>query len=362
MDAADMGAVRIVLGAAIVAVGLGAFAADDDTSMLQALLDKGGDIRLPARTYRISRKLLFRDSTRLRFADGSRVVLMPHSDCMLAGNADPLGGNHDITIEGGVWDMDNTSQAPNPMWRHYCKPPLPHIARPKKYDPGFYRGVAIYFENVSNLVVKGVTIRNPVTYALQLCKASHFTVEGITFDFTTENPIKGNMDGVHLDGGCHHGRIANLRGTCWDDMVAINADDVFCSACQSAITDIEIDGIESDYSHSAVRLLSAPNPVERIRIRNVRGHFFVYGIGFTHYFPGKPSGAFRDIVLENIRVGAAPQPPDMWPMSHVGTLFFDKKVNIDGLSLDGFETLPPLPEVPERWKLKPGAVPHASPQ
>ena len=350
----------LAFGAAMLLVPL-VSSADDDTDMLQSLLDKGGDISLPDKEYRISRKLLFQSSTRLRFDDGARIVLMPHSDCMLAGNADPLGGNHDISIEGGVWDMDNTRQAPNPMWRHFCKPPLPRIECPKSYDPNFYRGVAIYFENVSNLVVKGITIRNPVTYALQLCKASHFTVEDITFDFTTENPIKGNMDGVHLDGGCHHGRIANIRGTCWDDMVAINANDVCCSACHGTITDIEIDGIEAEYSHSAVRLLSAPAPVERIRIRNVRGHFFKYGIGFTHYFPGKPSGTFRDVALENIHVGTAPQPPDMWPMGHARTLFFDQDVNVDGLSIVGFETLPSLAEVPDRWKLKPGVVPHANP-
>ena len=336
--------------------------ADDDTSMLQSLLDKGGNISLPARTYRISRKLLFRSSTSLKFAEGSRIVLLPHSDSMLAGNADPQGGNRDITIEGGIWDMDNLNQAPNPYWQHFCRPPLPRIERPTSYDPNFYRGVAIYFENVSNLVVKGITIRNPVTYALQLCKVSHFKVEDISFDFTTDNPIKGNMDGVHLDGGCHHGRIANVRGTCWDDMVAINANDGSCAACQSAITDIEIDGVETDYSHSAVRLLSAPDPVERIRIRNVRGHFFKYAIGLTHYFPGRPKGSFKDISLENICVGHAPQPPDMWPMGRSPILFFDKEVVIDGLKLDGFETLNPLAEVPERWKLKPGVVPHATPR
>ena len=53
-------AMRIGLIAAIVAFGVGAFAADDDTDMLQSLLDKGGNISLPAKEYRISRKLLFR--------------------------------------------------------------------------------------------------------------------------------------------------------------------------------------------------------------------------------------------------------------------------------------------------------------
>lgn len=336
--------------------------AADDTEMLQSLLDKGGDISLPARTYRISKKLVFHSSTHLRLAEGARVELLPHSDCIMAGNADSVGGNHDISIEGGVWDMDNVNQAPNPGWQHYCKPPLPRLKKPKSFDPAFYRGVAIYFENVSNLVVKGITIRNPVTYAFQICKVSHFSIDGVTLDYTTENPIKGNMDGIHLDGGCHHGRIANIRGTCWDDLVALNANDVFCAAYQGPITDIEIDGLYSEYGHSAVRMLSAPDPVERIRIRNVRGYYFIYAIGFTHYFDDKPCGRISDVTLENISVGHAPPPPDMWPMRNVPLIHYTTDVKVNGLKIDGLEILPPLEEVPDQWKLKPGVVPHRMPE
>ena len=50
-------------------------------------------------------------------------------------------------------------------------------------------------------------------------------VDDLTFDYTTCNPIFLNMDGVHLDGWCHHGKISNLRGMCFDDMVALNAAD-----------------------------------------------------------------------------------------------------------------------------------------
>ena len=333
----------------------------DDTAALQSKLDQGGEVVLTARTYRISRTLRLRSGTHLRLAEGARVVLAPNSDCMLAANADPAGGDCDISIEGGVWDMDNVRQAPNPSWQHCCNPPWPRAKLPAKYDPSFYRGVALYFENVSNLVVKGVTLRNPVTYALQLCRVRHFSVDGVTLDYTTENPIKGNMDGVHLDGGCHHGRIAHVRGTCWDDMVALNANDTFCAAYQEAISDIEIDGVESDYSHSAVRLLSAPDPVERIRIRNVRGRFFQYAIGFTHYFPNKPRGTIRDVTVENVCVGQAPQPPDMWPMGRAPVLFFNEGTKVDGLKIEGLEILPRLASVPDRWKLKPGQVPRTLP-
>jgi len=323
----------------------------DDTAALQTLLDKGGDVTLSPRTYRISRKLLFRSSTHLRLPEGARIVLLPHSDCMMAGNADVRTLSHDITIEGGVWDMDNVSQAPNPGWRHRCKPPLPSLKLPTAYDPSFYRGVAMYFENVTNLVVRGITVRNPVTYAFQLCRVSHFTIDGVTLDYTTENPIKGNMDGVHLDGGCRFGRIANVRGTCWDDMVALNANDVFCSACQGPISDIEIDGVESDYSHSAVRLLSAADTIERIRIRNVRGHFFQYALGFTHYLPGKPKGLIRDVTVEGVQVGKAPVPPDIDWIAHASPIiFYDENVTIDGLKISGLEILPPLSCVPERWR------------
>ena len=91
------------------------------------------------------------------------------------------------------------------------------------------------------------------------------------------------MDGIHLDGGCRRGRIIDLSGTTHDDLVALNADDVWCAQTCAEISDILVDGIRTDCAHSAVRMLSAPNPVRRVTIRNVFGCFYCYGIGFTQY-------------------------------------------------------------------------------
>ena len=329
---------RVALLAACGALCCGAAETADDTAFLQAQIDKGGEVRLPAREYRISRTLLIGSDTHVRFADGAKILLLPGSDCPLAGNRDVAAGNHDISLEGGVWDMDNLRQSPNPGWRHLCKPPLPRLKFPAKYDPAFYRGNAFYFENVKNFSVKGITIRNPVTYAFQMCRVSYFTVDGVTFDFTTENPIKGNMDGIHLDGGCHHGRILNLEGTCWDDSVAINANDGHCAAFEGPITDILIDGVHAELGHSAVRLLSTGAPVERITIRNVSGRFYAYAIGFTHFFRDRPQqGLFSDITIEHVKVGKGKVPEGFpWPavLEAFPVLMYDSNIKIDRLMLD----------------------------
>jgi len=123
----------------------------------------------------------------------------------------------------------------------------------------------------------------------------------VTFDFDKWNPARLNMDGIHLDGDCHHARITNLKGTCFDDLVALNANDVpACSPAGGEVTDVVIDGIHADYCHSAVRILSAPDACRRITIRNIFGNYYTYAVGLTHYFPEQPRGTFEDIVIENV--------------------------------------------------------------
>ena len=315
----------------------------DDTAYLQERIDRGGCVILPAREYRISRTLKIGSGTHVRFEDGAKILLLPGSDCPLAGNRNVEAGDCDISLEGGVWDMDNLRQSPNPFWRHLCKPPLPRIKFPPKYDPSVYRGNAFYFENVTNFSVKGITIRNPVTYAFQMCRVSYFTIDGVAFDFTTENPIKGNMDGIHLDGCCHHGRILNLRGNCWDDSVAINANDGRCAAHEGPITDILIDGVHAELGHSAVRMLSTGAPVEGITIRNVSGRFYAYAIGFTHFFRDRPQqGTFKDISIEHVKVGKGKVPEGFpWPrtLEALPILFYDTNVRINGLKMDDIQLL-----------------------
>ncbi|MBQ3289625.1 MAG: exo-alpha-sialidase [Kiritimatiellae bacterium] len=330
----------------------------DDTDFIQSLLDKGGEVDLPEREYVISRKLMFKSDTSLKLAKGARIRLALGSDCAMAGNADIVRGNENITVDGGVWDMVNVVQSPNPMLNAYANPPLPPDNRPG-YVADRFLGNAFFFVNVKNFRFRNLTVRNPVTYACQLARVNDFEVENIVFDYTTENPAKGNMDGIHLDGGCHHGVIRNVRGTCWDDTVALNANDGACAIHQGPITDIEIDGIYAEYGHSAVRLLSAGEPVERVRIKNVNGSFFCYGIGFTHYFPERRTvGVFRDIDISHVRMYKAEPPMDPpLPMPYqrrVPLFFYDENVHLENVKVSDFEIVPRLPSVGK--KLPPGSI------
>ena len=291
----------------------------DDTAAIQARLDTGAStvyLPPPAKNYLISRALEIGSGQELRLDRFTLVKLAPKSDSHMVINRNWKTGDRRVAVTGGVWDLDNTQQSPNPHQGRHCKPPR-EIRCPDHFERDFFRGEIFCFDKVEDLTIRGVTMMNPTTYAIQLTRTSYFLVDDVTFDFRTWNPIRLNMDGVHLDGGCHHGRISNLRGSCYDDLVAVNANDGICAAYQGDITDLDIDGVYADYCHSAVRLLSNGMNVKRITIRNVHGNFYTYAVGFTHYFPERPRGVFDDIAVENVFAAKVFSPEEIGVNSRV---------------------------------------------
>lgn len=288
----------------------------DDTAAIQARLDAGLScvyLPPPKDHYVISKALVIGSRQELRLDARTRIRLAPKSDCPMLVNRHVAEGDSFVSVTGGIWDYDNLNQSPNPHQGKFLTPPR-EIPRPAKFDPAFHLGVIIRLDNVRELTVRGVTLRNPTTYGLQLTRASYFSVGDVVFDYTTWNPIPLNMDGVHLDGGCHHGRISNLRGTCYDDLVALNANDGICSAYEGPIEDVDVDGIYAGYCHSAVRILSNGAPVRRINIRNIHGGFFRYGVGITHYFKERPNGVFDDICIRDCHMSRV-RPPKEYPVA-----------------------------------------------
>jgi hypothetical protein len=150
---------------------------------------------------------------------------------------------------------------------------------------------------------------------------SYFTVENILFDFNDGNPNPINMDGIHLDGNCHYGTIRNLKGNCYDDLVALNAHE----GTQGDITNVEINGIYADYCHSAVRLLLVNEKISNIHISNVFGSYYNYTVGITKFYPGEPTGCFDAISIDHVHAAKAlpirkgefqqpPRPQHNWPV------------------------------------------------
>jgi len=286
----------------------------DDTAAIQARLDSGMScvyLPPPSKHYLISKTLKIGSNQELRLDRFSVVRLAPKSDCpMIENRGYEAGADKRVALVGGIWDMANLDQSPNPAQYWSFKPPRPSPL-PKHYAYGAFLGIAIRFANIEGITVRDVTVRNPTMYGIAFCKVSYFLVDGVSFDYTTWNPLRLNLDGVHFDGCCHHGKISNLRGTCYDDLVALNANDVQCAQAEGPISDVDIDGIYAEYCHSAVRLLSAGADLKRVTVRNVHGNFYTYAVGLTHYFPKNPRGHFDDIVISDVFASKVYSPEDI---------------------------------------------------
>ena len=347
----------------------------DDTRALQERIDGAGcELALPAPKvrYRISAPLELPSRFRLTLPRFAEIWLAPGSNCVMLKNKTQIdhanrgsGGIfdyvnafspdafcEDIEVSGGIWNANNLGQAPNPMliplgdgnytWGAAPKPRLSD-AGDGSYD---YTGFIFLFYAVRGLRLSSMTLKDPVTFAVMLDRVSDFTVDHITFDFNYGNPRACNMDGIHLNGGCCRGYIADLKGACFDDLVALNADE----GIGSPIHDIVIRGIHAEDCHSAVRLLSANHAVRNVHISDVFGTFFQYTVGLTRFYESKDRGLLENITLENLFVSKAPKLPvynhnfpGEWEYA---VIHADSRLNIRNLRISNLrrrEQVTPLP-------------------
>ena len=296
----------------------------DDYEAIQELLDSRNPqiaLPVPAKNYLISKTLKIYSNQQFILPRYAVIRMADMSNCYMMANADPENGNCNFTVEGGIWDYNNKGQGPNPF--HHPDPNYPN-----------YIGFMFFFHNVKNFRFAHMTMKDPITFCLTLDMASYFTVEDITFDFNHGNPRAENMDGVHLDGNCHHGVIRNLKGACHDDLVALNADE----GSNGPITHIEVDGIFCEDCHSAVRLLTRLNRVEHIHIHNIHGSFYQYCVGFTNVdrtYPGDYIGYFNNILVENLHISKAKRIPiyNKDAMGHFPLLWFQDGITTKNITI-----------------------------
>lgn len=300
----------------------------DDTKAIQELIDSGvREVCLPEPEvkYIISAPLELPSNFKLKLPRYAEIMLAKDSNCVMLKNKtvtdvkkrknkgifdylnvfSPDAPCENIEVEGGIWNYNNLEQKTNPLlekkedglwhWKA-CRKQIDNDIDSDDIDTISYNGYTFLFYNVKNLKISSLTLKDPITFAVTLDVVSFFTVDDITFDFNYGNPLACNMDGIHLNGGCHYGHITNLKGACYDDLVALNADE----GPGAPITNITIDGIYATDCHSAVRLLSANYPVKNIHITNVYGTYFQYCIGITRYYEPKTTGYYEGIVIDNV--------------------------------------------------------------
>lgn len=265
----------------------------DDTNAIQNLLDECGEIYIPDGKYLITRPLIIHDNTYLRASKFAHFRLADHAQCSLMDN-DGLyrrGTNFNITVEGGIWDGNNSMQK---------RKMIPDENVPCDYNEYIENQLAIFmirFVHTKNLVVKNVTFKDPSSYAIHIADAEYFQVENVTLDYNIE---KLNMDGVHIQGPARFGNISGIYGDANDDHVALCANGTTRSeVTRGAIEDIVIDGVYCNNGYTGVRLLSSGDPVRNIRISNIHGRFRFYGVSFTHHYPLRTD---RPILIENVHI------------------------------------------------------------
>ena len=311
----------------------------DDTNAIQEMIDSEVcEVCLPAprKFYLISKPLELPSNFRLVLPRFAEIRLADSANCLMVKNkmvqdyADRLPEDfneackhlwyyvneyspdvitENIEICGGIWNFNNMNQLPNPE-------------QTKVLEPYGYTGEGMLFYGVRNLKLSSMTLKDPVHFGISFDRVSYFTVKDITFDYNLGNPCAINMDGLHFNGNCHFGYIRNLKGACYDDLVALNAHE----GSRGPITNIEIDGLFAENCHSAVRLLTVADNIENIHISNVYGTYYQYCIGLTKYYPGETTGSFDGINIDHIyaskalRDGIYP-----WPNAYVYPLIFMQK-------------------------------------
>ena len=314
----------------------------DDAPAIQEMLDSGISavvLPVPEKNYAIGSTLVIHSGQSLVLPEMTVIRLLPQSNCYMLINE--KAGDHHISVEGGIWDYNNREQHPHTKYVKCSlrvKIPEPYAeddprGKGASYYNDFYRGRIMRFYGVSFLSVCNITYKDPVMYCVEFGYVDHFTVENIRFDFNYGNPVPVNMDGVHVDGGCHFGYIHNIQGTAYDDMVAINANDLL----HGPISDIEIDGVFGKNSLRGVRILSTHSPVERISISNVFGTYYQNPVSLTYYYYDRTTRGFIDhISIKNVLASNAErlpiyQKPEKYQFA---LLYIDSRLDIGHLRIE----------------------------
>ncbi len=111
--------------------------------------------------------------------------------------------DHDILIEGGIWEEAERA---------------PSVNDPDEAMRAMSRIISgtVFFDRAERVTVRHMTLRRGDQYGVLLAACRDFHVDDLFFD-------DYRKDGVHVNGPSENGVIEHMRGHCGDDFVALNA-------------------------------------------------------------------------------------------------------------------------------------------
>ncbi|MBP3332962.1 MAG: hypothetical protein J6M35_02845 [Clostridia bacterium] len=306
---------------------------NDSTAMLQELLDKQGIVTIDRPgTYFVSRTLIIHSNTRLVLSPGVKIVAAPLSRCALIQNehfAENCIRDENIEIVGGIWDGNCDEMGLDAVYEAKHREDQP-------YSPSLFKGKLIRFAHIDRLSLEKMTVRNPVSYGIQIADANGFVVRDIYFDY---NWHFGTTDGVHVNGPSYNGVIENLYGTTNDDMIGMTTiDETHAEVTMGEIVNVYIHNISASNGYSGVRLLSAGNfDMRNIHISGVYGDYRHNAVLVSHHNT-RPNTKiwFDDIIIEHVRANKSATPLTeecftFWEKGAIETLpviWFEEGINV----------------------------------
>ena len=275
----------------------------DDSQAIQELLDGCGIVTIDKPgTYLIGKTLKIHSNTRLILSPGAKLLSAPMSRCALIENehfASDLA-NENITIEGGIWDGNCDEMGLDAIYelKHRLDDP---------YSPDLFKGKLIRFAHIDRIMLTRMTVRNPVSYGVQIGDTRGFVVRDIFFDY---NWHYGTTDGIHINGPAYDGVIENLAGTTNDDLVSLTAyDEPHAEVTLGDIENVVIRNISARNGYSAIRLLAGENyALRHIHIDGVYGTYRHHGLVIGNHNNRPGDTWFDDITVENVRVSRSYTP------------------------------------------------------
>ena len=176
---------------------------------------------------------------------------------------------------------------------------------------------AFALHGVEQVLFRDVAITNSRTFAVYLTNWRRVVLENIYINLD-HIPTRSNQDGIHVQGPGEFLSIRNVQGRAWDDLIALNIDDLlgdwdsegkfgrdpasmklFGSAAGIGhVTDVDIDGVVADDCAQVLRILSRASRLDRVSIRNVKGTYRDFGVWVTPYL--REGGNIGRLEFENI--------------------------------------------------------------
>jgi len=159
------------------------------------------------------------NNAHLRMKDGVYCQMFRNSNAFLDIGRTAEGLQEDIVIHGVGRAILDGGKHNGLREKTSLQNGMPHIVN----------NLTVYFHNVRNFKISGLTIRDQRWYGLCFSFAWDGIISDLFFEITdkstrgSETHPWRNQDGVDLRLGCHDIQIQNLRGETCDDIVALTA-------------------------------------------------------------------------------------------------------------------------------------------